>query len=271
VNSSLISTAVVLARGLGTRMQRPAGGPLRHDQQAAADRGSKALMPIGGHTLLDHVLSTLADAGIDRCVLVVAPDHAAFVEHFARQRLSRLRVEFAVQAEARGTADAVLASAPVVGTAPFVVVNGDNHYPRSAIRALCEAGPHAMGGFTPASVAEGGNVPLERVWRYAFVWHDAEGWLTDIVEKPDASAPGGVPPLVSMNLWAFGPAVFEACARIAPSPRGEFELAAAVRRLVNVMKQPLRVVPVTGPVLDLSARGDIAAVERLLALHEVSL
>jgi glucose-1-phosphate thymidylyltransferase len=271
VASSTISTAVVLARGLGTRMQRAAADALRADQLEAARRGAKALMPIGRHTLVDHVVSALADAGIERVVLVVPPDHNPFADHFARVAPARVRVQFAVQAEPRGTADAVLAAAPVVGAEPFVLVNGDNHYPVPAVDAVRAAGPHAMGGFTPASVAEGGNVPIERVWRYAFVWHDAEGWLTDIVEKPSTTDMPVGAALVSMNLWAFGPAVFTACARVHPSVRGELELADAVRLLVGQMGERVRVVPVQGPVLDLSARGDVALVERLLAGGQVRL
>ena len=266
-----ITTAVVLARGLGTRMQRAAEDAVGDHQRAAADRGAKALMPLGGHTLLDHGLSALADAGLSRVVLVVAPDHGAFVDHFARRPLSRLRIDFAVQAAPLGTADAVRACAPAVGADPFVLLNADNYYPSHAVRALARAGAHAMGGFSPHSVAAGGNVPLDRVWRYAFVWCDPDGFLTDIVEKPAPSAFGAMPALVSMNLWALGSSVFEACARIAPSPRGELELADAIRVLVKDMGERVRVVAVRGPVLDLSVRGDIAAVERLLRGHEVVL
>jgi glucose-1-phosphate thymidylyltransferase len=228
-------------------------------------------MPIGAHALVDHVISALADAGLDRVVLVVPPDHGPFVDHFARLALTRVRVQFAVQAEPRGTADAVLAAAPVVGAEPFVLVNGDNYYPAPAVDAVRAAGPYSMGGFTPASVAEGGNVPLERVWRYAFAWCDADGWLTDILEKPSAPEVSIDAALVSMNLWALGPGVFQACARVRPSLRGELELADAVRLLVREMGERVRVVPVRGPVLDLSARGDIALIERLLAGQQVRL
>lgn len=101
-----------MARGLGTRM-RAAGarGALTADQAAAAQRGDKALMPIdamGERVLLDYVLSRAADAGITEVCLVVPPVHDGFLAHYQPSRLSRLRIDVAVQAQPTGTAHAVL-------------------------------------------------------------------------------------------------------------------------------------------------------------------
>jgi glucose-1-phosphate thymidylyltransferase len=240
-------------------------------QRRAADAGAKALMPVGGHALVDHILSALADAGIGRVVLVVPPDHDAFRAHVAARRVSRVAIDFAVQAEARGTADAVHAAEPFVLAAPFLVINGDNFYPREAINAVRLAGPHAMGGFDASSLVTGGNIPADRLRRFAFAWTDEAGDLVRLEEKPESASPDDHHARVSMNLWAFGPRIFDACARITPSARGELELTDAVRLLIGPMRERMRVVPVPGPVLDLSFRGDIAEVERLLAGHEVRL
>ena len=58
----MITTAVVLARGLGTRMRTEGEKDLTPQQAAAAASGHKALMPIGEHRLIDYSLSALADA-----------------------------------------------------------------------------------------------------------------------------------------------------------------------------------------------------------------
>ena len=63
--------AVLLARGLGSRMRDGDGATLTASQDAAAAAGSKGMMPIpstsvgvrGTRPFLDHVLSALADAG----------------------------------------------------------------------------------------------------------------------------------------------------------------------------------------------------------------
>ena len=79
--------AVILARGLGTRMRREgegegAGAALSDDQRRAAAQGAKGMMPLGQRPFLDYVLSALADAGIGDVTLVVAPDHRQISEHF---------------------------------------------------------------------------------------------------------------------------------------------------------------------------------------------
>lgn len=266
-----VTTAVVLARGLGTRMQRAQAVDASAAQVAAASSGAKALMPIGRHVLADYIVSALADAGIRRVVMVVPPEHGAFRAHFERHALSRVEVTFAVQPEPRGTADAVAAATEAVGGRPFLAINGDNYYPVAAIRALCAVGPHAIGAFDPHSLIEGGNIPADRLPRFAFVWADEHGHLARFEEKPAQSPVDEPAALVNMNLWVFGPRILEACARVTPSVRGELELGDAVRLLTGQLGDPVKVIPVRGPVLDLSSRADILAVERLLQQCEVLL
>jgi glucose-1-phosphate thymidylyltransferase len=220
---------------------------------------------------VDYIVSALGDAGISRIVMVVPPEHDAFRGHFERVALARTEITFAVQPEPRGTADAVSAARRGVGDAPCLVVNGDNYYPVPAIQAVCAAGPHAMGGFDAVSLVEGGNILRERLPRFSFAWSDERGCMTRFEEKPARSPVDDPSARISMNLWVFGPTIFDACDRVTPSVRGELELVDAVRLLPSAYGQPVKVVPVRGPVLDLSSREDITAVERLLAGREVRL
>src|SRR4051812_1873666 len=97
--------ALVLARGLGTRMRRDDPGvELTPEQQRAADAGMKALMPIGGRPFLDYLLSALADAGLVRVGLIVAPSHAEVAAHYGATPPARVRLDFVVQPEPLGTA-----------------------------------------------------------------------------------------------------------------------------------------------------------------------
>jgi glucose-1-phosphate thymidylyltransferase len=86
------------------------------------------------------------------------------------------------------------------------------------------------------------------------------------MENPDEAtfAAMGEHALVSMNLWAFTPAIFEACLRVKPSARGELELPDAVRILMRDLGERFRVLPFSAPVFDLGRRSDIAAVEAFL-------
>jgi dTDP-glucose pyrophosphorylase len=95
--------------------------------------------------------------------------------------------------------------------------------------------------------------------------------VLEIVEKPPDTQPylreGKL--WVSMNLFRFTPDIFEACRRVQPSSRGELELTSAVSLLARSGRAPFRVLFVEAPVLDLTRRDDVAAVERLLEGHEV--
>ncbi|MEN6405747.1 MAG: hypothetical protein ABFC77_04665, partial [Thermoguttaceae bacterium] len=69
--------AVILARGLGTRMRKsdPAA-QLDPSQAAMADCGLKAMIPIG-RPFLDYVLHVLARAGYRKVCLLIGPEHQA--------------------------------------------------------------------------------------------------------------------------------------------------------------------------------------------------
>jgi len=103
--------AVILARGLGTRMRRADdGAPLDDDQARVAESGLKAMIPIG-RPFLDYVLSGLADAGLAEACLVIGPEHGAAREYYGSTAVpARIRVGFAVQEQPLGTADAVAAA-----------------------------------------------------------------------------------------------------------------------------------------------------------------
>ncbi len=118
-----------------------------------------------------------------------------------------------------------------------------------------------------------GNVSEERLRCFAVGQIDPHGFLQRIIEKPDEATCRSLPqPLwVSMNCWRFGPAIFEACRAIQPSPRGELEIPDAVQYVIDVLGEPFRAVTVRAPVLDLSSRKDVESVAARLAGMEVRL
>src|SRR4249919_3478727 len=117
--------AVILARGLGTRMR--AADPdarLTPDQARAADAGLKPMIPVNGRPFLDYVFSSLADAGITDIALVVAPDHEQIRAYYEVQSPpSRVQVAFVVQAAPLGTANAILTVERWADGKPFLAMN----------------------------------------------------------------------------------------------------------------------------------------------------
>lgn len=241
-------------------------------QAAAAQRGLKAMIPIG-RPFLDYVLGVAAEAGYRRACLVVGPEHGAVRDYYATLQPRRLKIEFAIQTSPLGTADAVAAAEPVVGSQPFAMINSDNYYPLEALQALREARGPAVAVFEQESLLAGSNIPAKRIGKFALVETDARGLLRRILEKPDAATLNRLPrPLgVSMNCWRFGPAIFEACRSIRPSPRGELEITDAVQYSLEHLHEQFAVVWFHAPVLDLSSRGDIQPVAARLAGTEVNL
>ena len=266
------TVAVVLARGLGSRMQRSDAEGLSEAQRSAAAAGLKMMIPdAAGRPFLDHVLTALADAGIREVILVVAPDHAMIASHYAEPPPTRVALHYAVQAEPLGTANAVLAAEAALDGRDFLVLNADNLYPVVALRALVTLGMPGLVAFRASALVEQGNIPRERVAAFAPVAFDAAHRLTALVEKPDAAtlAAFGDDPWVSMNLWRFDRRIHDACRATPRSVRGEHELPEAVR-LAIANGVELRALPLEAGVLDLSQRGDIASVAALLADRPVA-
>ena len=264
--------AVVMARGLGKRMRHAdSEAPLDTAQQRAADTGMKALVPVG-RPFLDHVLTELADAGYRRVCLVVGPRPDAVRDYYGQLTCQRLNLEFAVQAEPRGTADAVAAAADFVGNDPFLVINSDNHYPAAALAALSQLEGPGLIGFTRDGL-EAGGIATDRVSAYAVIEVDSREYLTGIVEKPEPAvvARMGEPIRVSMNCWRFDAEVIASCRTVAPSSRGELELPNAVRNAMAERGVRFRVVTQSVPVLDLSSRADIGPVTARLRHAKVRL
>ena len=265
--------AVILARGLGTRMRRAEpGAGLDAAQAAVADAGIKALIPVG-RPFLDYVISSLADAGLHRICLVVGPEHGDVQLRYGRDlALTRVSIDFAIQQEPRGTADAVLAAEPWTDGEPFVVLNSDNDYPVQALRELAGLETPGVIAFGRQGLLANGQIAPERIATFAIL--DLEdGMLRRVIEKPGAAmvTAASVDVRVSMNCWRFDRRVFEACRRVPLSPRGELELPMAVQQALSDGLFEVHAVLSDEPVLDLSSRSDVAAVTRLVAGREVSL
>ena len=267
--------AVVLAAGRGTRMQASSPGdpPLDAGQRKAADHGTKSLVPFHGHPLMSHILAALANGGIGQVCLVVGPGDDPVRRQYEALQTERLRISFAVQDMPTGSAHALLAAEPFAAADPVLVVNGDNLYPSDVVTRVCRLEADGLAGFHARALAREGGIPPERIAAFALLEVGSDGCLADIVEKPDEAefARFGPDPLVSMTCWRFTPAIFDACRRVAPSLRGEYELPDAVMLRTREGGACVKVLPVEAGVLDLTRRADIPRVEELLRGREVRL
>jgi dTDP-glucose pyrophosphorylase len=267
-----VDRAVILARGLGTRMRSDAqSAKLDASQSAAADSGMKGMIPFG-RPFLDFVLSGLADAEYRNACIVIGPEHSVVQEYYARIKPHRINVDFAIQQKPIGTADAVLAAKEFTREEEFVVLNADNLYPLEVLAALRNLGQPGAVMFEEEFLVRNSNIPAERIRSYAYGKVDGDGYLTDLVEKPDESSISNLRAnaLISMNCWRFSMEIFAACRNVALSSRGEYELPTAVDEAVRGGMR-LKIVRSTAGVLDLSRRSDISAVAEKLQDIQVRL
>lgn len=266
--------AVILARGLGTRMRKQdPGAGLNEQQQAVAATGVKALIPID-RPFLDYVLSALADAGYRRICLIIGPEHDELRRYYGEElQYERLEVEFAIQEEPLGTGDAVAAGEQFAAGDPFLMVNSDNYYPVEALDAMKGLDGCGLPLFGRDGMLAGSNIPAERLLKFAVVEVGEDGYMKRIVEKPSAEEVEALPPPVgvSMNCWRFDAHIFDACRAIEPSPRGELEVTDAVQYAIDKLGVGFRAVHFEAAVLDLSSREDVAGVTERLAGREVRL
>lgn len=264
--------AVILARGLGTRMRKDAEGvDLSAEQSKAADAGVKAMISVG-RPFLDHVMTALADAGFTDVCLVIGPEHSMIRDYYDTIDKQRITISYAIQEEPLGTANAVLAAEEFAGDERILVINSDNYYPAEALDLLKEVPGSALVGFTRNGMLNKSNIAPERIAAFALATADEEGNLAELVEKPDEETIErlGDDAVISMNCWLCTPAIFPAAKAIPKSARGEYEITDAVRRAIDD-GDPYFVVKADAGVLDMSNRGDIASVVEALGDREARL
>jgi MurNAc alpha-1-phosphate uridylyltransferase len=107
-----ITTAMLLAAGLGTRMK-----PL-------TDTRPKPLIEVGGRTLIDRVLDKLAAQGVTRAIVNVH----YFPDMLAAHVMQRTDIEIIIsdeRDEVLETGGGVIKALPLLGDDPFFVINTD--------------------------------------------------------------------------------------------------------------------------------------------------
>jgi glucose-1-phosphate thymidylyltransferase len=254
------TAAVILARGLGTRMRKADdGASLDAAQAAAADSGIKGMIPIG-RPFMDYLISALADVGFAKVCLVIGPEHDVVREYYQREVTpTRVRIAFALQEAPAGTANAVLAAEEFAEGDSFVVINSDNYYPADALAELQRRNTPALIAFERDALVSLGNVAADRVGRFGALEIDEDGSLRRIVATP-ASTSDVAPLYASLNCWLFTSEIFRACRAVTPSARGELELPQAVQLAIANGWMRFEAVRMRAGVLDMSSRGDIASV-----------
>ncbi|MBI4182322.1 MAG: NTP transferase domain-containing protein [Candidatus Aenigmarchaeota archaeon] len=187
--------AVILAAGKGTRM-----APLETP---------KPLLKVAGKPFLQHTLERLE--GLATEAVIVVGHGQELVRAFLESQRFRLKITVVEQAVPKGTWDALQAARPHLRER-FLVMNGDDLYPRADIAACLRAGPSIL----VQEVADPS--------RFGVI-EERGGVLQRIHEKP-LRAPSS---LANTGLCVLDQQVFNQ--QVRPSRRGELELVDALAGL----------------------------------------
>ncbi len=194
---------IVLAGGAGTRLH-----PITLSQ-------SKQLLPVYDKPMIYYPLAALMSAGIRDFLIITTPrDQIAFRELLGDGQQWGLRLEYAVQAEPNGIAQALIIAEPFLDGAPPALILGDNIFYGANLSELLQSAARRTEGATVFGYY------VQDPERYGVVAFDARGNVTDLLEKPDQ------PPsnYAVTGIYFYDTRAPSLARSLKPSPRGELEI-----------------------------------------------
>ena len=235
----MIEKAILLAAGRGSRLG------------ALTATTPKPLLDVAGRPIIVRILDGLIAAGIRDFAIITGYLAETLEAGLGNGTQSGVRITYFRQASLDGTARALLLAREWVGEERFFAGWGDILVERPNYRNLVKGSRLADAAIAVNEVDDpstGGAVYVDEDFR-----------VTRIVEKP----PRGTSATRWNNagLSILGAEIWPAINALEPSPRGEYELPAAVAALVNEGLE-VRAVPIEGPWFDIGTPENLEAARR---------
>jgi bifunctional UDP-N-acetylglucosamine pyrophosphorylase/glucosamine-1-phosphate N-acetyltransferase len=237
---------LILAAGLGTRMK---------------SKRAKVLHELGGLPLITHVCRTAQSLGPARIVVVVG-HQAAEVESVVRAEVGDL-AGFALQAQQRGTGDAVAAARATLENSESLLLILSGDVPLVKSETLARFVEHHRSTGSDCSIL---SVRLENPTGYGHVIRDAQDAFVQIIEHKDATAEQRQVREINAGIYCFDTAkLFKALSHVEPAnTQGEYYLTDVPHILMSEGAR-VSVYPHNDPreVSGINTRADLAEFENL--------
>ena len=194
---------IILAGGSGTRLH-----PL-------TTTVSKQLMPVYDKPMIYYPLATLMQSGIRDVLVITTPrDQLAYADLLGDGSQWGIRIQYTIQANPDGLAQAFLLGEEFIGQSPVCLVLGDNiFYGAGFTSKLRRAAQRDDGASVFAYYVHDPE-------RYGVVEFDAQGRAVGIEEKPTAPRSH----YAVTGLYFYDNDVISVAKGITPSARGELEI-----------------------------------------------
>ena len=176
---------------------------------------SKQLLPVYDKPMIYYPLATLMAAGNREFLIITTPrDQVAFRELLGSGEKWGVQFAYAVQAEPNGIAQALIIAESFLDGAPSALILGDNIFYGANLSELL---------LTASDRTEGATVfgyYVQDPERYGVVQFDADGKVTDLLEKP-ANPPSNY---AVTGIYFYDDRAPQLTRTIKPSARGELEI-----------------------------------------------
>jgi len=176
---------------------------------------SKQLLPVYDKPMIYYPLAALMSAGIREFLIITTPrDQASFRDLLGSGQQWGISFDYVVQDQPNGIAQALVLAEKFLAGAPSALILGDNIFYGANLTALLLS---AAGREKGATVF---GYYVQDPERYGVVEFDANGKVTDLLEKPQR------PPsnYAVTGIYFYDERAPALAKALKPSPRGELEI-----------------------------------------------